>query len=643
MNPRPKDCKRAARLLQQAFAGELSLQDRLWWEAHRAQCPSCDTEARDQERIVDALATYREAPLQHVDLDRFVDGVQARLEPREPSISAGRGWPRAGQPLLAAASVLACVGLGWWWMQEEPAGPADVSNPSVAQSESKGTSPGVDSVAQSEPKGTGPGADAESEVASGPLAPEWTTPFLPETPRALNLIEPGEAFDEERRAQVLTELGQTLADPQADREAYLRGLRLDGWPVASLLARVARQGESVAAQAAIDELAAIGDRGALRHLWSLHDLPEIGEPAVSALLALRPVPFEYVTRLYATEGHRDAVRASWQQWTDEEAQRGAERLHHRLARSVRRGSPARESLSDLASLLGRGGAPALAQGLDWLVSESLDTEAWAGALAAQPGLDRAVRDWFDQREGRPLRRGQAQALLPLAAAHLDPVWTEWVSEQCRDSRTSAEALAILGQVPQPPALAALYQLRHRSGVDREAWVEAWRAGLELDRERTDRLSIYAVPSNQSPERFQEDLRAYGEALLLAPSRNTSRAMAWVAQGLGSVDALALALWEQAGLHGDAWTLDLVEHAWRELADNELRKAAAVWLCAGGIGGEPTLRGWLPIDPQATPNHQEQRRLDAATKPSNRSFRERVYLLERSMRDGLAARPPFPTE
>ena len=642
MNAQPKVCKRAARLLQQAFAGELHLQDRLWWESHRAQCPACDGEAQDQDQVVDALATYREAPLQRVDLDRFVDRVQARLEPREAvRPSAASRWA-GGRPLLVAAAALACLGAGWWWLQggadqdsfddsvplaEGPANESNASPPSQ---------PGPNPSARSPKVGDGARNRAESLQAAG-------------------LVEKGEAFDEDRRTHVLRQLREQLAGAESERAAYLQALRRDGWPVANLLARVAQQSGPVAnplggpsiGQVAVAELAQIGDRASLRHLGSLHDHPAVGEAAVSALLAARPVAFEWATRLYTSDEHRDAVRSAWNEWTPAEAREGAARLQRPLARAARRGSLEPESLDDLANLLARGGPIGLGQGLDWLVEAEFGGPAggdpWVAALAPQAGLDQAVNAWLGQREGRPWRRQQVEALLPLAAEHLDPVWTSWVAQQCRDSQVSSEALPILGRLPQPAALSALYRLRDRSGVDREAWVAAWRTGLDLDRERTDRLSTHVVRLDGSESERQESLRAYGEALLLAPGKNTSRAMVWVAQSLTGVDALALALWEQAALHGDAWTLDLVQHAWMDLADNESRKAAAVFLCAGRLGGEPVLREWLAIEPQAMPSPQDQRRVDAACQPSNRSFRERVYLLERSMRDALGARPSVPAK
>ncbi len=590
-------CQEAARLLQRAFAGELSVSERLAWEAHRAECPRCDREAIEQERVVESLGTYREAPLQRVDLDRFVEKVQARLEPRTAS-APPLVWPRR---VAAAACLAVLAGGAWWWS---------------AHSQSNGA--------------PDPPVAPTDEVAAQ-AAPEPQPP----TP----LTEPGESFDERLRAEVLLGLSEQLAapEPELPHEQYLDGLRREGWPVAHLLTRIAREHEAPLAETAVAQLVALNDRTALRQLYSLRDESAAGPAAVAGLLAVRPVAFDWVQRLYAEPTHADAVRTAWAQWTAEEALEGARRWQ----RASRRQRPDAEALLDLAGLLGRAGTPGLLLGLDWLANAEFDGTAWAQALAQQPGLDFAVRDWLAQPNSVP-GRGIA-GMLDLAELHRGSMWSGWVAQHGLDSKHGARAVAVLGTLPDMGALRELYRIGQSSRVDRDAWLAAWRGALAADARRTEWLGIEVVPADASGARREDGLRTLGEALLLAPGPATAQLMAWVASGLPGTDALTIALWEQVAQHADLGTLSLLDHTWENLADNQTRQAASLVLCFAALGGEPSLRELLAIAPDQPLTLSERRLFDAALPPNQRSFRERVFLLERSLRGPLASRRSVPSK
>ena len=110
-------CRTARSHLQRRLEGTLSVEDDFRLEDHLTGCDRCAREAQTQSALEEAFVSLPEPPVEHVDVERAVRAVRARIEEgAEASRTSADGRPRPylGLRRVAAAAAVVLFAVGLW-------------------------------------------------------------------------------------------------------------------------------------------------------------------------------------------------------------------------------------------------------------------------------------------------------------------------------------------------------------------------------------------------------------------------------------------------------------------------------------------------------------------------------------------------
>lgn len=274
-----KTCRRARRWIELSFAGELALDDQFRLEEHTSSCEACRARLADARRMLELLEELPAPPEEHLDLERSLDAIHARLDDDAGTAKPGRAWRAA-----AAALVLVGIGATVWG----PRGAEPESTTVVADADHEHAEPNEVAVV---PEGA-PASPANPITLV--TSPDWTRSDLDGTRldeakdrvRELLLEAAGEssaALERDERENIaafvarVDELGAPLARP--------------GWPVDQIAAGFVddpRESDPkpAVARAALRYLGLRGNRVHLRALESALERPALALAAVHAVADL---------------------------------------------------------------------------------------------------------------------------------------------------------------------------------------------------------------------------------------------------------------------------------------------------------------------------------------------------------------------
>ncbi|MCP3920684.1 MAG: hypothetical protein GY711_34590 [bacterium] len=116
-----------ARLLDRAFDGRLTVEERIRLEALAASEPCCAAELEQHRVLIDALEGLPEPADQRLDVERSLAAIHAGIERGEPRpVARPRVWRRA-----AAAAAAIVIGLGAWHFTRDAVPVAPVAETTV--------------------------------------------------------------------------------------------------------------------------------------------------------------------------------------------------------------------------------------------------------------------------------------------------------------------------------------------------------------------------------------------------------------------------------------------------------------------------------------------------------------------------------
>ena len=618
-------CRMARRWIELSFAGSLPLEETLRLEAHTAECADCRTRALADRRLLDALEALPVPPEEHVDLDRVLQKIHARIDTAaKPTQDDGQrtAEAQASAPLdmlpttrrrrswwVASAAAAAAVALGTWIARSTTGSREshEAASPIDRPEDSDLARGGVPESAPGSPATRDGSAAEPSDLAASPGVhvvpyPEWG-------PTDLDRGKLAEVQDMVR-ARLATaaagiELEPLLArDPRA-AEALARELDASceafgrlGWPLAELVGRFARDEDPVVAAAAVRYLGRRGGRVHLARLEAAASRTDIAPAALHALAELAaldagtaPTAERVLARALWNPDLTESVLAHVEGWRARSSERVVTWVGAALAAAPHANgqfvSPATENVANrLPGLLASCRLDGARELIRLIGHPLVRADAVLEALAASADGATALLAELEDRSSRTDPRRERQLLAALD--RLRPLEAySWVLERAWYGSARDQAVYVLAGYPGAQPAADLLEVAHTTRVAERDLVAAFQRALAVDGARMALLAtqVGELDDPNACERYLEWLVLAGrpagaEAILtlvrdgdLRP-RDRERALL-VAGELGGPEdaALAQALFEEWGA-----------------AEREL--AAANLITLHRLGGEQALRDAL---------------------------------------------------
>ncbi|MCA9000621.1 MAG: zf-HC2 domain-containing protein [Planctomycetes bacterium] len=578
-----KACRHAKRLLEKRFDGDLDWAQELRLTRHLEDCRACAALAAAQAQVLDSLDTYRDAPLAHVDVQRFVERVQERIADVPVGTCAAGEVARGARlfPLAAAALIMILLGAAWAFLRGE----------------------------------TEPDPLVRSD---GPVG----TPVAEAPPSDVD-------FQAERHQAAVDALRGALVELQGeapDWDAYGQGvadLRAEGWPLVGLLSGLLRDGDLAVARSSVIALGAEEDRIARRRLWSLREDERLGQTAIAQLQARQALSVEQIVELYWDGSFPEATRAAMAEWDGSLALTGARAL---VEGTTLRRLPV-EAYGDAVGLLARAGEAGVEQALAWLEDARWDQGAWAERMAGRLDLDGALDAYVDREDGA---RWEAAALA-LARYKPDARWLAFLEKRCNRSRLAGQAFEVLALQPGVGTLELLLEGERNRMISEEAWLAAWNSALAFDSERVAGLARNCRARNQRTE-----LEHLAEVLLLGTSPGVGDALVELARAEVLPARLRCTLVLQAGELGDPAAAAGLQELFLGGKPLDFDLAACVTLALAKLTEADPFGQWLAE--QIPADAELQSEVLALCRPeTRRSERERRYLIARKLKQALGRR------
>ncbi len=595
-----KACRQSRRWLELQFAGELSWKQELRLQEHLADCPACADLSRAQDQVLESLGSYREAPLAKVDVQRFVERVQARIgdEPVGVAQQSTAESSRTIAPYLVAAVVLVALGLPWV-LKGSSSSPDGGSDPATDQ--------GLENVSKT--------------IAEDPI----------EVAQALTPSPAGDdsEFRAERHQAAVTDLRGALASVMGDSpdwELYTgraNALRSAGWPMASLLTGLLGDEHLETAKAAVLALGKEGGRLAHRRLWNLRSDERLGGFAVRELQAGGILSVDQAIELYWEGDFREVALDGFAGWDERQAMLGAKQL----VQEAPMGQVPVESMPVIARVLQRAGDEGSTQALAWLESGSFAKEEWAAEVARSLDLSGVLDEYLSAGAGTSWE----SSALVLASHHGSEDWIPFLRKCSRRSRTASRAVQALEGQPGLAALELLLAQENNRMVSEDVWLAAWSKALALD---GPRLVVLAKSLRAGGSR--SELEHFADVLLLGDQAGSGKAMMEIAMASDLPERLRCTLVLKAGRLNEEGTAYGLETLFSGLNRNDAELAACIVVALSNSLDAEIVADLLGRTTKASGEVIRQI-LALCDKQTRRSERERRYLIARKLKKVLGRR------
>ena len=579
-------CRKAREELLRELDRELSTDRALALDEHLAHCERCAQLARESAAVEELLAELAEPPAAGVDIERNVEAIARRLEPRARPVGSSRFFVKAA---VAAAAALAIGWAAWRIAHETPPAPQVVIEAPPPVAEPSAPAPEVAVLAPAEPEFLD--AEPRFDPARRESALEATRGLLREESVTLRALA---------SASEAREFAERV-------ETRFRGLGLERWPLVRLVA--GQLDDEELGRAAVRFTGARGDRLALLELErrAANDvegvlaLLDAGESASAAVAAACLDP-----RFEVAVAERMAF------WPPAECARLVEA-------AVRANHDASERGVQRLAALGAAGVEALVRlDLDGAIARG----ATVAALERIPGAPKLVAE-LARRPGAPVEQFASLAG-DLRAIETLP----WLAELARERRSRDAGIDALVRAARVESFAMLLDLSLLGFAEAQAIERGLAALAERDEHAPAELarSMLARGDSQRCGRLLDLLVADSDA------RYVDALLAFAAHADLAAEERELAL-DAIGEFGSEEHVESLVALFRGLEPDERRLAASCLIAIERLGGRRAIERLLA----GAPRRLSERVLEIFERPTGGSV-SRVQL-SRAVEPLLDARIP----